>query len=168
MKLAAVLLSAACVGSVAASPSWVPSQVKMTEDRKVPGDNPLYFCEGTNTDDWILDIENVDLDPNPPQPGQILSIKAKGDIKKKIEDGAKAHLTVKYGLITLINQDADLCETVTNVDLKCPLEKGELNLTKDVELPKQIPPGKYYVKADVFTKDKDTITCLEAHIEFKR
>ena len=61
-------------------------------------------------------------------------------MKEKIEEGAKAHLTVKYGLITLINQDADLCETITNVDLECPLDKGDLSLTKDVDLPKQIPP----------------------------
>ena len=50
------------------------------------------------------------------------------------------HLQVKYGLITLINQEADLCETIEKADLKCPLEKGEMKLTKDVDLPKEIPP----------------------------
>ena len=30
------------------------------------------------------------------------------------------------GLITLINQDADLCETLEKADLSCPLKKGEL------------------------------------------
>lgn len=168
MKLAVIVASAACVGSVAASPSWGQTQVKMSEAKKVPGNNPLYFCDGASIDDFILDIEKVDLDPNPPLPGQTLTIKAKGDVKKKIEEGAKAHLTVKYGLITLINQDADLCDTIKNVDLECPLDKGDLSLTKDVDLPKQIPPGNYYVKADVFTKDSEKITCLEAHIEFKR
>jgi hypothetical protein len=63
------------------------------------------------------------------------------------------HLSVKYGLITIIRQTADLCDTVKNVDLECPIKKGELALTKDVELPKQIPPGKYTVLADVVTKD---------------
>ena len=69
-----------------------------------------------------------------------MSIKAKGDFKKQIEEGAKIHLQVKYGLITLINQEADLCDTLENVDLTCPLEKGEMSLTKDVDLPKEIPP----------------------------
>lgn len=50
------------------------------------------------------------------------------------------HLQVKYGLIRIINQEADLCETVKNVDLECPLKKGDMVLTKDVELPKEIPP----------------------------
>ena len=78
------------------------------------------------------------------------------------------HLQVKYGLITIIRQDADLCSQVKNVDLECPLKKGELALTKDVELPKQIPPGKYTVLADVTTKDDKKITCLTATVEFHR
>ena len=68
MKLAVLVTSAACVASVAASPSWGQTQVKMSEAKKVPGNNPLYFCDGANTDDFILDIEKVDLDPNPPLP----------------------------------------------------------------------------------------------------
>lgn len=78
------------------------------------------------------------------------------------------HLQVKYGLITIIKQDADLCNTVKNVDLECPIKKGEMALTKDVELPKQIPPGKYTVLADVKTKDDKKITCLQATVEFHR
>jgi hypothetical protein len=78
------------------------------------------------------------------------------------------HLQVKYGLITIIRQTADLCSQVKEVDLECPLKKGELALTKDVELPKQIPPGKYTVFADVKTKDDKKITCLSATVEFHR
>lgn len=50
------------------------------------------------------------------------------------------HLQVKYGLITLINQNADGCETIGKADLECPLDKGEMTLTKDVSLPREIPP----------------------------
>lgn len=72
--------------------------------------------------------------------GETLSIKASGDFKEKVEEGAKVHIQVKYGLITLINQQNDLCDAISNVDLECPLDKGEMSLTKDVSLPKQIPP----------------------------
>ena len=78
------------------------------------------------------------------------------------------HLQVKYGLITIIKQDADLCDTVKNVDLACPIKKGTTELTKEVELPKQIPPGKYTVLADVETKDKKKVTCLTATVVFSR
>ena len=93
---------------------------------------------------------------------------ATGILSKDVEDGATVKLQVKYGLITIIRQTADLCDTVKNVDLECPIEKGKTSLTKSVELPKMIPPGKYSVTADVFSKDEEKITCLTATVEFKR
>ena len=36
------------------------------ETFKVPGDNPLEHCQDPKHD--ILDLESVDLDPNPPLP----------------------------------------------------------------------------------------------------
>lgn len=101
--------------------------------------------------------------------GQTLKVKAKGKLSKDVEEGAKVHLQVKYGLITIIKQEADLCDTVKNVDLECPLKKDkETDLSKEVDLPSQIPPGKYTVVADVYTKDDEKITCLTATVEFKR
>ena len=41
-------------------------QQVLDEDLKVPGQNPLEFC--ANSDDFILTISNVDLEPNPPLP----------------------------------------------------------------------------------------------------
>jgi hypothetical protein len=72
--------------------------------------------------------------------GEKLSISAKGSLKDKVEKGFKMHLQVKYGLITLINQEADGCETIGKADLECPLDKGDMKLTKDVDLPREIPP----------------------------
>lgn len=57
-----------------------------------------------------------------------------------IEEEAKVILQVKYGLIRLVNTEADLCQQVSNVDLECPIKKGKVTITKDVELPKEIPP----------------------------
>lgn len=58
-------------------------------------------------------------------------------------------LVVKYGYITLIKTKADLCESMKNVDIACPLEEGRLTLTKTVDLPKEIPP----VSALAFTPE---------------
>ncbi|PGH27968.1 hypothetical protein AJ80_00222 [Polytolypa hystricis UAMH7299] len=133
-------------------------------DFPVPGENPLTFCSSPEAD--ILTIEHVDLSPNPPEPGKKLTIKATGTFHKDVEEGAKVLLQVKYGYIRLINEEADLCEQIQNVDLECPLEKGKLSLVKEVDLPKEIPPGKYTVLADVYTKEKEKITCLEAMVVF--
>ncbi|KAH9876991.1 hypothetical protein IAQ61_002352 [Plenodomus lingam] len=165
MQLSTLFLAALSAVSATATP-WGGSQVVVKEEYKVPGDNPLYFC-GDPADD-ILKIEKVDLSPNPPKPGETLSIIATGDFKKEVGEGFKMHLQVKYGLITLINQQADGCDTIGKADLDCPLKKGEMKLTKDVDLPKEIPPGTYTVLADVVTEDGDKVTCLTAKIAFHR
>ncbi|KAJ4363159.1 Phosphatidylglycerol/phosphatidylinositol transfer protein [Neocucurbitaria cava] len=166
MQFTTLFLAAISALSVSAKPSWMGDQVTVKEEYKVPGDNPLYFC-GDPADD-ILKIEKVDLSPNPPKPGEKLTIKATGDFKEEVGEGFKMHLQVKYGLITLINQQADGCETIGKADLECPLDKGEMKLTKDVDLPREIPPGSYTVLADVYTEEGDKITCLTAKIAFHR
>ncbi|RAK99196.1 ML domain-containing protein [Aspergillus ibericus CBS 121593] len=137
------------------------------EGKHVEGENPLEYCSDPSS--YILQIEKVDLSPNPPLPGHTLTISAKGTFNERVEKGAYVLLEVKYGLITLVRQKADLCDQIVNVDLECPLEKGEMTLTKQVDLPSQIPPGRYKVHADVYTADDRRITCLDApNVEFKR
>lgn len=72
--------------------------------------------------------------------GETLTITASGTFHETIEEGAVVNVEVKWGVITLVKQTMDLCDQIENVDLKCPLEKGKMVLTKQVDLPKQIPP----------------------------
>ena len=116
--------------------------------------------------DYILSIDKVDLDPNPPTPGCNLTIEAAGTFFEDVTAGAKVFLQVKYGLITLIKQEADLCDQIGNVDLSCPLKKGPMNFTKSVNIPAQVPKGKYTVIADVYTRDGEKVTCLESVVFF--
>ncbi|KAL4996947.1 Phosphatidylglycerol/phosphatidylinositol transfer protein [Aspergillus recurvatus] len=141
------------------------TQDVIAEGAPVKGDNPLEYCSKPSGD--LLEIQSVDLAPNPPKAGTTLKIKAAGNLHERIEQGAYVVLEVKYGLITLLRQTADLCEQLTNVDLQCPLEEGPMVLTKQVQLPQQIPRGRYTVHADVYTKDDKRITCLDAkNIQF--
>jgi len=135
------------------------------DDTKVPGQNPLEFCDADRSDD-IIEIEKVVLTPNPPEAGTTLIIEATGTVKEPILEGAYVNLQVKYGYIRLINTQADLCKEMKNVELECPIEKGKISITKSVDLPKEIPPGKYTVLADVFSKDDEHITCLTATVIF--
>ncbi|KAK4112113.1 hypothetical protein N656DRAFT_732195 [Canariomyces notabilis] len=137
------------------------------DELDVPGQNPLKFCEADRKDD-IITIENVVLTPNPPEAGVTLVIEATGTVKETIVDGAYVNLQVKYGYIRLINTQADLCKEIKNVDLDCPIEKGKISVIKSIDLPKEIPPGKYTVEADVFSKDDEHITCLTATVVFGR
>ena len=75
-----------------------------------------------------------------PRSGQTLTIEAEGTFAEKIEEGAFVWLTVKYGLIRLIYQKEDLCEQMKQVDTECPLGPGVVKITKDVDIPQQVPP----------------------------
>jgi len=95
-----------------------------------------------------------------------LSIEVVGELLEDIEQGAYVILQVKYGLLRLVNTQVDLCEQVSNVDLECPISKGSVTITKDVELPNEIPPGTYSVFADAYTFNGTHIVCLEANVQF--
>lgn len=98
--------------------------------------------------------------------GKKLHIVASGTFARDVEPGAKVFIQVKYGLITLIKQEADLCDAIGNVDLSCPLKQGPMNLTKEVDIPQQVPKGKYSVIADVTTVDGDRVTCMDSVVYF--
>ncbi|CAG8952411.1 hypothetical protein HYFRA_00001158 [Hymenoscyphus fraxineus] len=162
-------LASLCLSSLVAADfgfSYGSSQ-KVLDDKgeAVPGSNPLVHCKKEHSDD-LLTLEHVNLTPNPPAPGQNLTIEAVGSISQDVGEGAYVLLTVKYGFIKLLTTKADLCEQVSNVDLKCPIKAGKTTITKDVEIPKQIPGGKYTVNADAYTADAKHIVCLEASVEF--
>ena len=109
MKLSAILLLTPLLASAISlyNPSSSDSKA-LDENFPVPGDQPLFFCKDPK--DYILEVHNVDLIPNPPKPGEKLVIKGNGTFHEEIEDGATVFLQVKYGLITLIKQEADMCE----------------------------------------------------------
>lgn len=75
MKVLSLLLPVALAGTATARDTWFNAgagfsisnkdQVAITDALKVPGQNPLYYCAAA--DDYIIDIESVDLTPNPPE-----------------------------------------------------------------------------------------------------
>src|SRR5947207_15357496 len=109
------------------------------DSTKVPGQSPVEICSLSPSDD-LVEIKYIDLSPNPPLAGHNLTIDAKGYLKTTIEEGAYANFEVKYGFIKLLSGTADLCEKAAEVNLTCPIEKGEISVQKFVELPAQIPP----------------------------
>lgn len=136
-------------------------------DQKIPGNSPVSLCSLDPSKDLVT-IDRVDIDPNPPVPGKTLHIEASGTVKERIEDGAYIWVEVKLGYIILIRKTFDFCEEIKNVDMECPIEEGPLKITKDVDLPEQIPPGKFIVTAKLFNKYDIQITCLKAEVTFKK
>ncbi|CUM62657.1 uncharacterized protein PRCAT00000211001 [Priceomyces carsonii] len=133
-------------------------------DKPVPGNSPIVQCESDIAQ--LLDLQSVVILPNPPVRGENLTFIAEGYVSKDIEDGAYVEVDVRYGYIKLIHQTFDLCEEITKVDLSCPINKGNQIIKKEVEIPKEVPSGKYIVNARAYTKDDEFITCLSATVEF--
>jgi len=109
------------------------------DSTKVPGKSPVELCSLSPSDD-LVEIKYINLTPNPPQAGKNLTIEAMGVLKQDVEEGSYANFEVKYGFIKLLTGTADLCEKAAEVDMECPVKKGEVKIRKVVELPAQIPP----------------------------
>jgi len=141
--------------------------VSIAEDKEIPGDSPLKLCSEKPEKDTVL-INKVNLKPNPPLPGQNLTIEATGEVLETIENGTYIHVVVRLGpYIKLLDKTFDFCEEIVNVNLSCPVKKGTVSITKEVQLPAAIPPGKYSVQADLFSAKNDPLTCLKADVVFK-
>ncbi|MCJ1392296.1 Phosphatidylglycerol/phosphatidylinositol transfer protein [Xylographa bjoerkii] len=165
MKLTTYFASLA-LSSLATASIFGGQTVLEDADLSVPGDNPLTFCKAPDDDKLV--IEYVDLIPNPPEAGKVLKIEAAGNFTEEIAEGAYVLLSVKYNrLITLFSSRENLCDQMKNVDKECPLEKGKISITKEVELPTRIPPGTYDVLADAYDANDQKLTCLTAKVAFK-
>lgn len=136
-----------------------------TDEGKIPGNSPIELC--ALDEPHILDINSVVLEPNPPVPGQNLTITASGVLKEDVIDGAYVDVVVSYGFITLVRQTYDLCEVLPEVDMECPVSKGFISVTREVEIPDGIPPGEYSIHAEAYTVGDDLLTCLNADVEFE-
>lgn len=83
-------------------------------------------------------IDYINLNPDPPQKGETLTIDFKGVLSEEVPEGTVAEVTVKFGVVQLIKKKFDLCKEIKNIDEECPIPAGPLELTKSVDLPKEI------------------------------
>jgi len=118
--------------------------------------------------DEIVEIKSIEVYPDPPQPGQNLTVKVKGYVHKVIEEGAYVDVTVKLGLIKLLHKTFDVCEEArkSDADIQCPVEKGEYDVSQTVALPKEIPPAKFVVEVKGYTVDDEDMVCVNLKVDF--
>jgi hypothetical protein len=165
-----ILFSTVVVTAVVASSIFVGDEQNplkssvLPGEEPVPGDSPVAICDVLEKQ--LLKIDLVDLTPNPPARGANLTVSAVGHLHGLVEEGAYVDVDVRYGYIKLISQTYDLCDQVGEVDLECPLQPGEYKLSKIVEIPNEVPPGKYTVYARAYTKDDEFIACITATVVF--
>ncbi|KAI8984331.1 ML domain-containing protein [Mycotypha africana] len=116
----------------------------------------------------LLKIDYINLNPDPPLRGTDLEIEFKGFLKETVPEGTKVQIMVKFGVVRLLQKEFDFCDKIQEIGEKCPIPKGELKFKKVVSLPREIPPGKYTVHAEIFTPAKKRVTCLLGQTVFPR
>ncbi|KAF9039132.1 MD-2-related lipid-recognition domain-containing protein [Panaeolus papilionaceus] len=127
-----------------------------------------YTNCGLDTDP--IQFESIKLSPDPPKPGQDLTVKVTGSTKKNIKVGAYAEITVKLGLIKIFKKEVDLCEEArkANVSIQCPIEPGKYTIEHTVAMPKEIPQAKFTVGVRAYTVDHDDLFCLAFMVDFMK
>ncbi|KAI0067734.1 hypothetical protein BV25DRAFT_1876416 [Artomyces pyxidatus] len=136
---------------------------------------PVHTTEGWS---WIdcgletdaIQIQSIDVSPDPPKPGQNMTVTVVAAAQGKVEDGAYADVTVKLGLIKLLQKQFDLCEEARKADttVQCPVEEGSYTVVQTVELPKEIPQAKFAVSVRAYTKDDDDLFCVDLKVDFMK
>ncbi|KND00757.1 sterol transporter [Spizellomyces punctatus DAOM BR117] len=127
---------------------------------------PLLLTQGSVQDcgspDDIFHLESITVTPDPPKRGENLTVDVKGYLDEDVDAGAYADVRVKLGLIKLLDTRINLCDEITRIDRECPIEKGPVHINHTVELPRELPPGKYQVFIDVTNYDEKHAACLKA------
>jgi len=118
----------------------------------------------------VVQVYDIQVQPDPPEPGKDLTITANGLVRETIEEGAYANVVVKIGLIKLLQKTFDVCEEARNANatIQCPVKEDNYTLIQTVHLPKEIPRGKFVVDVRAFTVDDRDMMCLNLKVDFMK
>ncbi|KAJ7103431.1 ML domain-containing protein [Mycena belliarum] len=113
-----------------------------------------------------LRIDSIELSPDPPVPGQDLSVTVKANVTETIEEGAAAGVVVKLGLIKLVQKTFDVCEEARNANapFTCPVQPGPYTVVHTVALPREIPKAKFLIQV----RGLGDSLCLDLRINFMK
>ncbi|KAH7911964.1 ML domain-containing protein [Hygrophoropsis aurantiaca] len=164
VRLSSVLFNTVLAGlACAAVPS---SQEALVNPPVHTTDSWSYANCGLPSDP--IQIHSISVSPDPPKPGQDLTVKVVGEATEVVEEGAYADVVVKLGLIKLLQRRFDVCEEArsANASVQCPVTKGEYTVEHTVALPKEIPRAKFTVGVRGYTADDDDLVCLDLKVDF--
>lgn len=95
--------------------------------------------------DFVFQPDHITLSPDPPRRGEQLTVEVSGTLTEDVIVGSYADVTAKLGLIKLYGKRLDLCEESSNIGKECPYKEGPQTVRHVVDIPREIPPGKYSI-----------------------
>ncbi|KAI6162257.1 ML domain-containing protein [Pisolithus thermaeus] len=142
-------------------------------EQEVILDTPARTTEGWSYTDCglptdVVQIKSISVFPDPPKPGKNLTLTAVGTVKQVVEVGAFADVTVKLGLIKLLNKKFDICHeaSAANASIQCPVDAGDYTVVQTVALPNEIPRAKFSISVRGYTVDEEDLLCLDLKVDF--
>ncbi|KZP01496.1 hypothetical protein CALVIDRAFT_7717 [Calocera viscosa TUFC12733] len=93
----------------------------------------------------LISIEHLSISPDPPRPGEPVSVFVSGRTSEMIQRGAQYFSEVKYGSSVLSKGWHDFCGLTLESGYYCPILPGEFHLDETFELPSNIPSGKFTI-----------------------
>ncbi|KZV99063.1 hypothetical protein EXIGLDRAFT_641039 [Exidia glandulosa HHB12029] len=115
-----------------------------------------------------VQIQSIEISPDPPKAGENVTIIATGLVQQQLNPGAYADVTVKVGLIKLLQKRFDICEEAetANATVQCPVDPDTYTIVQTVELPKEVPPAKFVINVRGYTDAEDPMVCLDLKLDF--
>ncbi|KDQ63665.1 hypothetical protein JAAARDRAFT_148241 [Jaapia argillacea MUCL 33604] len=145
------------------------------QQRLVPTDTPIRTTAGWDWADCGLptdpvQIESISVTPDPPKPGEDLTVNVKAIVVEDVAEGAYADVVVKLGLVQLLKKRFDVCEEARNANasVQCPVSAGPYDITQTVALPREIPQAKFTVAVRGYTAEEDDMLCLNLKVDFMK
>lgn len=117
----------------------------------------------TSCDDSSYDLQGLKItfSPDPPEKGKDVTITASGTLSKQISGGT-IKVVAKYGLITILDQEYNVCDLVQDINMTCPLAAGPLSGSATTHVPGDVPGGKYHVDVSATDQDGGKLLCGQA------
>lgn len=131
-------------------------------------DKWAWFDCGTADD--AVQVTSIKISPDPPQPGQNLTVYATGIVYDEIASGSTVNVQVKIGSIKLLTKELDICDEAekADADIQCPVSEGEYTVAQSVPLPDQIPPAKFNIHVEGQTATEQSLLCLDLTVDFRK
>ncbi|THH04893.1 hypothetical protein EW145_g5194 [Phellinidium pouzarii] len=116
-----------------------------------------------------IELKSIEVSPDPPKPGEDMTVKVTAIVKERIEEGAYADVLVKIGVVKLLQKRFDMCEEARNAetDVQCPVDEDEYVVEQTVTLPKEIPRAKFVVQVRGYTADDENLACVDLSVDFR-
>lgn len=112
--------------------------------------------------DDLFALRSFTLSPDPPRRSRMLSVRVAGDLATALTGGT-LNYTVTFGIIPIVQDSLSLCEALALEPKipQCPLRSGEWDVRHEVEMPREVPFGRYNVRAAAWDLEGRQIFCVE-------